>query len=107
MPTNDVIIVGGGVIGLSIAYVLAREGVRSVLLDRRELGRQLSTFAIEGVAAQTREPAPQERLGFRASEEGEVGPAGRGTLRPRKRRRELQGHDEIESRESGASEPAQ
>jgi glycine oxidase len=42
MPNNDVIIVGGGVIGLSIAYVLAREGVRATVLDRRELGREAS-----------------------------------------------------------------
>src|SRR3954471_16213027 len=42
MPNSDVIIVGGGVIGLSIAYVLAREGVRATLLDRRELGREAS-----------------------------------------------------------------
>jgi glycine oxidase len=42
MPNNDVIIVGGGVIGLSIAYVLAREGVRATVLDRREFGREAS-----------------------------------------------------------------
>ena len=42
MLKNDVIIVGGGVIGLSIAYVLAREGVQATLLDRRELGREAS-----------------------------------------------------------------
>jgi glycine oxidase len=43
MPeTEDVIIVGGGVIGLSIAYALAREGIRGTLLDRRELGREAS-----------------------------------------------------------------
>jgi glycine oxidase len=42
MPNSDVIIVGGGVIGLSIAYVLAREGVLATLLDRRELGREAS-----------------------------------------------------------------
>jgi glycine oxidase len=39
---DDVIIIGGGVIGLSVAYVLAREGVRSTVLDRRELGREAS-----------------------------------------------------------------
>ena len=42
MPSNDVVIVGGGVIGLSIAYVLAREGVGATVLDRRELGREAS-----------------------------------------------------------------
>jgi glycine oxidase len=40
--TEDVVIVGGGVIGLSIAYALAREGVRATLLDRRDVGREAS-----------------------------------------------------------------
>src|SRR5215210_1646235 len=38
----DVVIVGGGVIGLSIAYALAREGVATTVLDRGELGRAAS-----------------------------------------------------------------
>jgi glycine oxidase len=42
MPQNDVIIIGGGIIGLSLAYVLAREGVLATVLDRRELGREAS-----------------------------------------------------------------
>lgn len=42
MPAPDVVIIGGGVIGLSIAYVLAREGVAATVLDRRELGREAS-----------------------------------------------------------------
>ena len=37
---EEVVIVGGGVIGLSIAYALAREGSSSTVLDRRELGRE-------------------------------------------------------------------
>lgn len=42
-PTSgDIIIVGGGVIGLSIAYALAREGLHPTVLDRRELGREAS-----------------------------------------------------------------
>jgi glycine oxidase len=41
-PGADVVIVGGGVIGLSIAYALAREGVAATVLDRGELGRAAS-----------------------------------------------------------------
>ncbi|AGA29355.1 glycine oxidase ThiO [Singulisphaera acidiphila DSM 18658] len=39
---HDVVIVGGGVIGLSVAYALSREGIRATLLDRREFGREAS-----------------------------------------------------------------
>jgi glycine oxidase len=42
MKPDDVVIIGGGVIGLSIAYVLARDGVAATVLDRRELGREAS-----------------------------------------------------------------
>src|SRR5262249_35940501 len=38
----DVVIIGGGVIGLSIAYVLAREGLAATVLDRRAMGREAS-----------------------------------------------------------------
>lgn len=39
---HDVVIVGGGVIGLSVGYALAREGIRATLLDRQEFGREAS-----------------------------------------------------------------
>lgn len=40
---SDVVIIGGGVIGLSLAYELSVEGVRDVtLLERRTLGREAS-----------------------------------------------------------------
>jgi glycine oxidase len=42
MKPPDVVVVGGGVIGLSIAYCLAREGVSATVLDRGELGKGAS-----------------------------------------------------------------
>lgn len=42
MMSADVVIVGGGVVGLSIGYALAGAGVRSTILDRQELGRAAS-----------------------------------------------------------------
>lgn len=39
---SDVLVLGGGVIGLSVAYRLACEGVACMVLDRRELGREAS-----------------------------------------------------------------
>jgi glycine oxidase len=56
MSAVDVVIVGGGVIGLSVAYRLAREDLALVVFDRRELGREAS-WAGAGLL-----PANTERL---------------------------------------------
>ena len=42
MEQPDVLIIGGGVIGLTSAYYLARDGVRVTVVDRGELGRAAS-----------------------------------------------------------------
>jgi glycine oxidase len=42
VESAEVAIVGGGVIGLTTAWFLAEQGVRVVLLDRGELGREAS-----------------------------------------------------------------
>ncbi|MGL4551696.1 MAG: glycine oxidase ThiO [Gemmataceae bacterium] len=42
MSVPDVLIVGGGVIGLTTAYYLARDGVRVTLVEAGEVGRQAS-----------------------------------------------------------------
>ena len=38
----DVLILGGGVIGLTTAYFLAQEGVRVALIDKGDFGREAS-----------------------------------------------------------------
>src|SRR5438034_8780169 len=38
----DVLVLGGGVIGLTTAYFLAREGVRVTLLDKGDFGQEAS-----------------------------------------------------------------
>lgn len=54
MPdTADVIIIGGGVIGLATAYCLAEAGVRATVLEGRAVGGQAS-----GAAAGIVEPLP-------------------------------------------------
>src|SRR5437879_9489286 len=42
MDRAEIIIVGGGVIGLTTAYFLAREGAEVLLLDKGDLGREAS-----------------------------------------------------------------
>lgn len=58
-PTHaDVVIVGGGVMGTSIAFHLAEAGVRNiVLIERAELGRGSSAKPLGGVRATFSDPA--------------------------------------------------
>lgn len=61
MSDHDVVIIGGGVIGLSIAYVLAREGIRATVFDRRALGREAS-WAGAGLIPPEAERAPEHPM---------------------------------------------
>src|SRR5436305_14806119 len=40
--SSDVLVIGGGVIGLTTAYFLARDGVRVTVVDKGEMGREAS-----------------------------------------------------------------
>lgn len=46
MKTADVVIVGGGIIGCSIAYQLGKRGVHALVLEQGEIGMQASNAAI-------------------------------------------------------------
>src|SRR5207244_3923166 len=68
MPTGrstaDVLIIGGGVIGLTTAYALARDGARVTLLDRHDFGRE-SSWAGAGIispGSPERAATPYDRL---------------------------------------------
>jgi glycine/D-amino acid oxidase-like deaminating enzyme len=51
--TADVVIIGGGVVGCSIAYHLARRGARDVLvLERDAVGAGTTSKAAGGIRAQ-------------------------------------------------------
>ncbi len=52
METADAVIAGGGVVGCSLAYQLARRGLRVVLLEREELGSQSTGKCAGGVRQQ-------------------------------------------------------
>jgi glycine oxidase len=57
MKSAEVVIVGGGVIGLSVAYALAGEGVSSTVLDQGDLGRAAS-WAGAGIIAPSSDSTP-------------------------------------------------
>lgn len=60
--TAPVVIIGGGIIGVSILYHLAHRGVRAVLLERRALASG-TTWHAAGIVGQLRDSAAQTELG--------------------------------------------
>ncbi len=62
---TDVVVIGGGVVGVSIAFHLAETGVGVVLVERDELGSGSSSKAAGGVRAQFSDPVNIE-LGRRS-----------------------------------------
>jgi glycine oxidase len=57
--THDVLIIGGGIIGGSIAWELARRGLHPLVLDRQEAGREAS-WAAAGML----QPSPENADGL-------------------------------------------
>ena len=49
-PGADVVIVGGGIVGIGTAYYLARAGVRSVVVEKDAVGSHASGFAYGGLS---------------------------------------------------------
>lgn len=62
----DVIVIGGGVIGLSVAYRLAREGVRCTVLDSGEMGRQASWAGAGLIPPHAERPRPNPAAELRS-----------------------------------------
>ncbi len=75
--TFDSIVVGGGIIGLSTATALSRQGVRTALVERKYLGSGSSGRCIGGLRQQFSTPASirlmQENLNLFAEMEEEFG----------------------------------
>ena len=49
IETSQVVILGGGVTGCSIAYYLAGEGVKSTVVEREGIGSQASGYSVGGL----------------------------------------------------------
>ena len=64
--TVDVVVVGGGVVGCSVAYYLARDGARVHLLEREAIGSGASTHATGFLSLLGSEfsPGPSFQLGL-------------------------------------------
>lgn len=49
-PRPDVVIVGGGIVGINTAYFLGQAGIRSVVVERDAVGSHASGFAYGGLS---------------------------------------------------------
>jgi glycine/D-amino acid oxidase-like deaminating enzyme len=50
IPSSDVVIIGGGIVGVSTAYFLAQTGIKSVIVERDSVGSHASGFAYGGLS---------------------------------------------------------
>lgn len=67
MQQADVVVIGGGIIGCSIAYNLKKKGVKKVVLvERRGIGEETSSACDGGVNLQTKAPGPALNLAKRS-----------------------------------------
>jgi glycine/D-amino acid oxidase-like deaminating enzyme len=61
---TDVVVVGGGVIGCSVAYYLAKAGARVVVMDAASVGSGASSANSGGINLATKKPGIAMRLGI-------------------------------------------
>ena len=67
----DVVVIGAGVVGCSIAYYLAREGIKVALLERESIGSGSSAHATGFISLLGTEftPGPSFRFGLESYNE--------------------------------------
>jgi sarcosine oxidase, subunit beta len=65
--THDVVIIGGGIAGLSLACFLARAGLDACVIERSDIGGE-STGRCAGIIGQGHRQAPDQSLVMRAME---------------------------------------
>jgi glycine oxidase len=56
--SKDIVIIGGGVIGCSIAYYLAKKGVKPLIIERKEIASEASCAAAGGLWPQSESNGP-------------------------------------------------
>jgi glycine oxidase len=49
--STDVVIVGGGIVGMTTAYLLGKRGIKSVVIEKDSIGSHASGFAYGGLGA--------------------------------------------------------
>src|SRR5699024_12477728 len=70
METADAVVIGGGVIGTSIAFRLAKLFTKVVLIEKKEIGGQTSASCDKAIFIQSKKPGFPIKL---RSEERRVG----------------------------------
>jgi sarcosine oxidase subunit beta len=65
--THDIVIIGGGIVGLSLACFLARAGLDACVVERNDIGGE-STGRCAGIIGQGHRRAPDQSLVMRAME---------------------------------------
>ena len=64
----EVVVIGGGVIGTSIAYYLARQGVDVALVDKDDIASGTSSACDGFIMLQTKEPGPKLKMALESAE---------------------------------------
>jgi len=59
LPSADVVVIGGGVIGTAITYYLIKQGIQVCLVERGDLGSGTSSTCADGVLLQTKTVGPK------------------------------------------------
>ena len=66
LSSADVVVIGGGIIGTSVAYYLARMGVGVELVERRGIASATSSACADALVLQTKAPGPKLALATRS-----------------------------------------
>jgi glycine/D-amino acid oxidase-like deaminating enzyme len=66
LPSSDVVVIGGGVVGTAITYYLAKAGVNVCLVEKADFASGTSSACGNVAALQTKPPGPKLSLALRS-----------------------------------------